>query len=204
MLAQELPYVIVAAVADDETSSSALYEAARAAQLHRHAELHLVRVVTAATARPAAGELIALSDALARAPEELRRSVDMLELQGPLNITAHIRVGSPSDCILAAAAELDADLLVVGTRKRRGLERAVFGSVSERVVQHAHCPVLVAMPKDHPRVARAPRIEPACPDCLAVRQSSTNQVLWCERHTRAGMPVHVYVPSDAPVTAVIR
>jgi nucleotide-binding universal stress UspA family protein len=43
------------------------------------------------------------------------------------------------------------DLIVIGTHGRKNLSRAVLGSVAERVVRHAHCPVLVA--RAHPKAA---------------------------------------------------
>jgi len=56
---------------------------------------------------------------------------------------AHARVGSPAAEIVALAEELEAGLLVVGSRGLGGIRRALMGSVSDSVVRHAHCPVLV-------------------------------------------------------------
>ena len=56
---------------------------------------------------------------------------------------AHVRVGSPSAEIVALAEELEAGLVVVGSRGLGAVRRALMGSVSEAVVRHAHCPVLV-------------------------------------------------------------
>ena len=41
------------------------------------------------------------------------------------------------------AQEIDADLVVIPSHGRTGIERMLIGSVAERVVQHSHCPVLV-------------------------------------------------------------
>jgi nucleotide-binding universal stress UspA family protein len=58
--------------------------------------------------------------------------------------------GSPADSILNAAVAHDADLIVMGTHGRRGLSRALFGSVAEFVLRKASCPVLtVRSPKFH-------------------------------------------------------
>jgi nucleotide-binding universal stress UspA family protein len=50
--------------------------------------------------------------------------------------------GSPVMAIVDAAKAGDYDLIVLGTHGRTGLARALIGSVAERVVRHAHCPVL--------------------------------------------------------------
>lgn len=55
--------------------------------------------------------------------------------------TGQVRQGDAADELAAASAELD--LLVVGSRNYGPLRRALLGSVSGRVAEHAHCPVLV-------------------------------------------------------------
>ena len=56
---------------------------------------------------------------------------------------AHARVGLPSAEILRLAEELGVGLIVMGSRGLGGIRRALMGSVSDSVVRHAHCPVLV-------------------------------------------------------------
>jgi nucleotide-binding universal stress UspA family protein len=62
-----------------------------------------------------------------------------------------LRSGPAWEEILLAAAEAHADLIVVGTHGRRGLTRALLGSVAERVVRMAQLPVLTVhgAPKSH-------------------------------------------------------
>jgi len=55
---------------------------------------------------------------------------------------AVLRVGDPRDVVLAVAGELAIDLIVIGTHGRRGLARALLGSLAETVVRAASCPVL--------------------------------------------------------------
>jgi universal stress protein A len=45
--------------------------------------------------------------------------------------------------IVGLAKKLEADLIVMGCRGRRGIRRAVEGSISDAVIRHAPCPVLV-------------------------------------------------------------
>lgn len=54
--------------------------------------------------------------------------------------------GDPADSIIAAADAEGADLIVVGSHRRGTLGRAILGSVSDRVVREATCPVLVVPP----------------------------------------------------------
>jgi nucleotide-binding universal stress UspA family protein len=61
----------------------------------------------------------------------------------------HARIGDAAEEILSLARELGADLIFIGSRGRTGLERVLLGSVSERVVREAGCPVLVARHKDY-------------------------------------------------------
>lgn len=53
-----------------------------------------------------------------------------------------VRVGAPREQILAAADEIRADLIVMGTHGRRGITHALIGSVAERVVRMSRIPVL--------------------------------------------------------------
>ena len=56
---------------------------------------------------------------------------------------AHLRIGNAAMEIVDLAEKLSAGLIVVGSRGLSGIRRALIGSVSDSVVRHAHCPVLV-------------------------------------------------------------
>ncbi len=60
-----------------------------------------------------------------------------------VDATAVARTGDPAEGLLAAATDVAADLIVVGSRGRTGLKRLALGSVARRVVQHAKASVLV-------------------------------------------------------------
>ena|SRR5215471_4704376 len=60
-----------------------------------------------------------------------------------LEIEAMLRKGLPWEQINVAAEESSADLIVMGTRGRRGLGRILAGSITESVIQTSHIPVLV-------------------------------------------------------------
>jgi nucleotide-binding universal stress UspA family protein len=77
-----------------------------------------------------------------KAAEVLRRSVNKFEIAGD------IIEGSPKKVILDEAETWEADLIVVGSHGRRGLDRFLLGSVSQAVALHAPCSV---------EIVRAPR-----------------------------------------------
>ena len=63
--------------------------------------------------------------------------------RGHEGLAIHVSIGDPGSRIVAYAKELDAGLVVIPSRGKSRLERLVLGSVAERVVRLAHCPVLV-------------------------------------------------------------
>jgi len=60
-----------------------------------------------------------------------------------LTVQTQVVEGIPYKCIVDLAAEWKADLIVMGTHGRTGLSHALTGSVAERVVRTAECPVLI-------------------------------------------------------------
>jgi nucleotide-binding universal stress UspA family protein len=59
-----------------------------------------------------------------------------------VELAVMLRQGAPWKEIVATATETKADLLVMGTHGRHGVPRALLGSVAEKVVRSAPCPVL--------------------------------------------------------------
>jgi nucleotide-binding universal stress UspA family protein len=55
----------------------------------------------------------------------------------------HVRIGDPGSEIAKFAEQLQADLIVIPSHGRSGIPRVLIGSVAERVLRLAHCPVLV-------------------------------------------------------------
>jgi nucleotide-binding universal stress UspA family protein len=64
------------------------------------------------------------------------------EMKSSLKIEEMIKIGVPFLEIIKAAKEKEVDLIVMGTHGRTGLAHVLIGSVAEKVVHHAHCPVL--------------------------------------------------------------
>jgi nucleotide-binding universal stress UspA family protein len=87
---------------------------------------------------------------------ERRAALEALlrELGGSVHASSHLREGAPGAEILAQAAEISADLIVIGTHGASGFERFFVGSTTRRVLHRAACPVLT-IPKaaDEPGAA---------------------------------------------------
>jgi len=83
-----------------------------------------------------------LRDIVARELDAARKALEtQVELAGGGGRPV-VRVGRPATVIVDTARELDADLVVVGTHGRTGLEHVLLGSVAEHVVRTASSPVL--------------------------------------------------------------
>ena len=77
------------------------------------------------------------------AQQILDDQVRKIEEEGGSVQEAHLRRGRKDQEIVRLAEEIGAGLIVIGSRGRGGVRRALMGSVSDSVVRHAHCPVLV-------------------------------------------------------------
>ena len=76
-----------------------------------------------------------------RCEQDLKQFEDMND--GEVKISPVIREGSPAKSILDVASEEDVDLIVIGSSGKSGFDRFILGSVSEKVVHTAKCPVLI-------------------------------------------------------------
>ncbi|NBW94468.1 MAG: universal stress protein, partial [Bacteroidetes bacterium] len=66
------------------------------------------------------------------------------ELQGAgLDVSWKTIKGHPAAALRQLAEEADIDLIVIGSHGRSGFDRAMVGSVSEKVLRSAHCPVMI-------------------------------------------------------------
>lgn len=117
------------------------------------AQLHLLHVI------PDHAWLIAGSDALYSIPgdyyqevhEEVRRELSRLvdsTAEAKARITSDFRDGAPFVEIVRCARQQSVDLIVIGTHGRTGLPHLMIGSVAEKVVRKAPCPVLTVRPAD--------------------------------------------------------
>lgn len=89
------------------------------------------------------GQAEYLSAAAAEARVALAQASQAFEAAGVAIATALVEAHSVHKGILAKAQEVGADLIVMGSHGKRGLEKLVLGSVTSQVLSHAHLPVLV-------------------------------------------------------------
>jgi nucleotide-binding universal stress UspA family protein len=75
--------------------------------------------------------------------ELLRELSWRVKVAGGAVAGSHLRMGAVDLEIVALAKVLKADLIVMGCRGHRGIRRAIEGSISDAVIRHAPCPVLV-------------------------------------------------------------
>jgi nucleotide-binding universal stress UspA family protein len=113
-----------------------------------------------------------------------------------MQLVAHGAIGDPAHEIARLAAELSSDLVVVGSHGRRGLDRLFLGSVAEKVVRLAGCPVFVVRPKVHPEEGTVPKVEPLCEECAQRRLATKGAELWCAQHAEHHPRAHVYHYDD--------
>ena len=90
----------------------------------------------------------ALEAVKAEAQEVLDEQVRKVREAGGSVKEAHLRIGERRDqAIIHLAEEVGAGLIVMGSRGLGGVRRALMGSVSDSVVRHAHCPVMIVRPE---------------------------------------------------------
>jgi nucleotide-binding universal stress UspA family protein len=82
-----------------------------------------------------------VESAQARAKEALQEVVEK-RISEKVRIRTKVVVGDPGDEIVRMAADENADITVIGTHGLTGWRRFIFGSVAEKVVRLAPCPVL--------------------------------------------------------------
>ena len=138
------PRTILVPIDFSECSERALdYAVALAAKLD--AKVHVLNVISIpALTVPEAGSMIAptvLESAIRENQAALDKLADARRSKAAIAETL-LRTGDARDEILHVAETIRADLIVMGTHGRRGITRALLGSVAELVVRTAPCPVL--------------------------------------------------------------
>jgi nucleotide-binding universal stress UspA family protein len=190
------PFVLVLGLDLADTTSSG-YAFEQAARIAARIEGSQVHPVYATPQDKGDAVVVEASGLLLR---YIGEKIAALGVTGPVYHT-HVRRGDPARAIAQTAAEVGADLIVVGTHKRPRLKTLVLGSTAERVMSNTVCPVMVAGPRPAPEPSHVIVIDPPCPDCVRRRAETANREFWCARHSESHHlhRHHVYsYASDAP------
>jgi len=161
------PYVVLVGMDFSELAERALQQAFELSSRYQNAEVHVLCVVPGprVDAGHALGGYFSSSEIgvrdgvfeslrarVASALQAFLAGTEEICTKARARVTSHVRIDSPAHGIVRLAAEVAADLIVVGRHGRQSVPCVVMGSVAETTVRYAGCPVLVV-----PSVARTSR-----------------------------------------------
>jgi len=133
-------------------SDNARQALAWAAELHRALRAtepvrltHVISTLPVGAPDSVIEMLVPTPDEIATLERDLAAAAAQVEV--PALPQVIIRPLSTAELVVTAAAEAQAELIVMGTHGRTGVKRLVLGSVAEYVVRHAHCPVVTMRPR---------------------------------------------------------
>ncbi|HEU0035799.1 MAG TPA: universal stress protein [Kofleriaceae bacterium] len=152
-MSEARPVQVVVAYDFSPSAEAAL---ARAVDVAARAPQHVLHIVAALEPHVGIGH----GAATYRTADEVRDVIvrraksafDGRDTASEIQFFVHTRIGRPDEEILGLAAEVGADLIFIGSHGKTGLERVLLGSVSEKVVREAKCPVMVVRAKGYPEV----------------------------------------------------
>ena len=134
-------------------AADAALEYARALARSFSASIHVLHVAEDTAARMFAGEMYVPPTFQADVEEAARKELHRRLVDNDANLLAIrpvvITSNSPAMSIVNYAKETGIDLIVMGTHGRGGMAHLLLGSVAERVVRLAGCPVLVVRHPEH-------------------------------------------------------
>lgn len=90
-----------------------------------------------------------LADAMTRTARALESETRTAIELGAIGVTSTVVEGTPAAELVKLARDRGIDLIIMGTHGRSGFARAIVGSVADKVVRTASCPVLVVHATDH-------------------------------------------------------
>ncbi len=133
----------------DHAVAIAQWYSARILMLHVHVPVGAsVRALVGAAGAAIDGE----TENLADERRKLATAMDAMQMTArartrDVDVNTKVLSGPAADTIVACAAAAPADLIVIGTRGADGLEHLVLGSVTEKVLRQATCPVMTVPPR---------------------------------------------------------
>lgn len=125
--------------------SARAYDYAHSLARHYEAKLQILHVVSTITVDPDLSLSGVIDKIYAQQTAEAKKRVATLagrQAGKPVESELTVQLGFAADSILAFATSSNADLIVMGTHGRRGLDRFLMGSTTEHVLRKSRCPVL--------------------------------------------------------------
>lgn len=180
---------IVVGIDFSEMSDRALRVAVNLARSAGTCEVHLVHVVPPPVGGTEFAPIVDVGEQTRLARQQLAKLTDQLADVPEVLPFTHVLVGSPQKELPRVADEIESDLVVLGTHGRRGLDRALFGSVAEQVVRTAPCSVLTVRAKP---LSAAASIEAPCGECIATAARTEGKELHCATHSQRHPRAHTY------------
>jgi nucleotide-binding universal stress UspA family protein len=148
---------------DFSEHSEAAFEVARALARDCGARLILLHVLPPIMK---GGEVYALITRPEEIHEELTNRLEALRSKvNGLDVETFLKEGDAAAQILATSKEMGCDLIVMGTHGRTGLSHLLMGSIAEKIVRRALCPVLTI---------KKPMLQTAAPAKAAAAPAMTN------------------------------
>jgi nucleotide-binding universal stress UspA family protein len=142
---------LVVATDGSRHSTAAASEAIGIAK-RNNSKLTVIAVVPSELATPTDVDFVVtqrerLAEKEMQAAEQNAKAVKEAAQKEGVSVQAFVMTGKPADAIIETAREKNADLIVVGSHGRTGLEKLLMGSVAERVIVLSACAVLVVKGK---------------------------------------------------------
>ncbi len=180
---------IVVGIDFSEMSDRALLVAVNMARSAGLAEVHLVHVLPPPVGGTEFAPIVDVGEQTLIARKQMAAMIDGMGVVTEIIPFSHVVVGNAQKELPRVADEVEADLIVLGTHGRRGVDRMLFGSVAEHVVRTAPCSVLTVRAK--PPTA-ASTIEAPCAECVAVAAKTEGKELRCSTHAKHHPRAHTY------------
>lgn len=173
------PNRIVVGLDLTETGDRALREALSLVKQIPHSELHVGHALDLGSIHGT--ELAqAETELRARLSEVRTRVAEITALpwvggDGRCPVVFHVRIGHAAEVLHQLAVDVDANLIVVGTHARTGVQKLLLGSVADVLTRTARVSVLVAHPKNYAGLERSQHPEPARPGEVATTRTALVQ-----------------------------
>jgi nucleotide-binding universal stress UspA family protein len=142
---------IVVGTDGSETAALAVQHAANLAEstgatlhiVHAYRQVLLSEAGMSAMSGGPTIDVVGVNEGIAEnATEVCAKAASSAERSG-VKVESHTTSGDPCDALIAVAQDVDADLIVVGSRGMTGVKRFVLGSVPNKIAHHAPCSVLI-------------------------------------------------------------